>query len=65
MGKQGMAKVALCILLCSAIFFAIYAWIDAAGTRSFGFNLLRTVLSTLVSTVAGLPVATLLTEGED
>lgn len=63
-GKQGLPKMALGILLCSAVFFAAYVWIDAAGTRSFGFNLLRTLLSTLVGTVVSVPAAGLLSKEE-
>ncbi len=62
--KQGLPKVALGILLCSAVFFAAYVWIDAAGTRSFGFNFLRTLLSTLLGTLVSIPVAGLLSEEE-
>lgn len=62
--KQGLPKVALGILLCSAVFFAAYVWIDAAGTRSFGFNLLRMLLSTLLATPVSVPVAGLLSEEE-
>lgn len=48
--KQGVLKIALAVLLATAVYFAVFVWVDAAGTRSFGFCTLRWLLSTLVST---------------
>lgn len=62
--KQGMPKIALAIILFTAVFFAIYVWVDAAGTRSFGFNTLRWLLSTLCSSLVEIPVAGMLS-GEE
>lgn len=49
--RQGRPKMLLALLISTAIFFAVYVWADAAGTRSFGFNSLRWLLSTVVSTL--------------
>lgn len=49
--KQGVPKIALAVLLATAVYFAVFVWVDAAGTRSFGFCTLRWLLSTLVSTL--------------
>lgn len=62
--KHGMPKIALAIVVFTAIFFAIYVWVDAAGTRSLGFNTLRWLLSTLCSCLVEIPVARLLS-GEE
>ena len=60
MNKQGSLKMALAILIATAVYFAIFVWVDAAGTRRFGICVLSWLLSTLVSTVAGLLTARLL-----
>lgn len=49
--KQGVPKIALAVLLATAVYFAVFVWVDAAGTRSFGFCALRWLLSSLVSTL--------------
>jgi len=49
--KQGLPKMMLALLIMTAVFFAVYVWVDAAGTRSFGFNTLRWLLSSLASTL--------------
>jgi hypothetical protein len=49
--KQGVPKIALAVLLATAVYFAVFVWVDAAGTRSFGFCTLRWLLSTMVSTL--------------
>ena len=49
--KQGVPKIALAVLIATALYFAIFVWVDAAGTRSFGFCVLRWLLSTLASTL--------------
>ena len=63
--KQGLPKIALAILIATAVFFAIYVWVDAAGTRSFGFNALRWLASTAASTLAQVFLAGLLTDREE
>lgn len=62
--KQGMPKIALAIVIFTAIFFAIYVWVDAAGTRSFSFNTHRWLISTLCSSLVELPLMGLLS-GEE
>lgn len=44
-------KVFLLLLAAALVFFAVFVWVDAAGTRSFGFNLLRWSLSSVASAV--------------
>ncbi|MBR4775456.1 MAG: hypothetical protein IK008_05115 [Bacteroidales bacterium] len=39
--RNGLGKVALAALIAEAVFFILYIWVDSAGTRPFGFNLLR------------------------
>jgi len=63
--KQGVPKVALAIFLATAVYFAIYVWVDAAGTRSIGFNTLRWLLSTIISTAAQILLTGLLNDRED
>ena len=43
--RNGVGKVALAALIAEAIFFLLFIWVDGAGTRPFGFNLLRFVCS--------------------
>lgn len=63
--KQGLLKMALAILISTAVYFAVYVWVDAAGTRSFGANSLAWFLSTLVSSVAEVLLTGLLSEREN
>ncbi len=58
--KQGMPKIALTIVIFTAIYFAIFVWVDAAGTRSIGFNTIRWLLSTLCSCIVEIPLGRLL-----
>lgn len=44
-------RVFLLLLAGCLIFYAVFVWVDAAGTRSFAFNLLRFGLSGLASAV--------------
>lgn len=43
--RNGLGKVALAALIAEALFFILFIWVDGAGTRPFGFNLLRLVCS--------------------
>lgn len=43
--RNGVGKVALAALIAEAIFFLLFIWVDGAGTRPFGFNLLRFMCS--------------------
>lgn len=62
--RQGLLKMSLALLISTAIFFAVYVPVDSAGTRSFGFNLLRWLLSTLLSALVQIFLTRLL-GGED
>ena len=63
--KQGLPKMALSILIATAVYMAVFVWVDAAGTRSFGFCTLRWLLSTLVSTAVQILLTGLLSNRED
>ncbi len=58
--KQGPAKVLLATLLATTLYFAVFVPADCAGTRSFGFVLLRILLSVAVSTPVSYYVAGIL-----
>lgn len=55
--RHGLPKLALAVLISQALYFIIFTVVDCAGTRSFWFCLLRTVLSVLVSTLVSVLVA--------
>lgn len=52
--QYGFGKLATSLCVSQFIYFAIYVFADSAGTRSVGFNLLKILLSFLVSTLFGL-----------
>lgn len=52
--RQGVPKFALAILLITAVYFLLYVPLDSAGTRTFGFNALRFVISVLSSSLVSL-----------
>lgn len=43
--RNGLGKVLLATVIAEAVFFLLFVWVDAAGTRPFGFNLLRLLCS--------------------
>ncbi|MBQ7750897.1 MAG: hypothetical protein IJR77_06735 [Bacteroidales bacterium] len=43
--RNGFGKTALAIIMVQALFLLLYIAVDGAGTRSFGFNTVRFVLS--------------------
>ena len=47
--KQGLGKVIASLLMAQALFLAVYIWADTAGTTPFWFDLVRFMLSLLVS----------------
>ena len=49
--RQGAAKVSLSIILSTALFLALYIWIDGAGTRPFWFNLTKFGISLGISSI--------------
>jgi len=58
--RLGIPKVTLsCWLVCS-LFFLIYVWVDAAGTCGFWPSAFRFLLSSIVSTIMSVFVASLL-----
>lgn len=55
--KSGPVKMLLGCLAASAVFLVLYIWIDSAGTRPFGFNLARFLLSLISSSVLSLLIS--------
>ncbi|MCQ2177598.1 MAG: hypothetical protein MJY42_01770 [Bacteroidales bacterium] len=54
LSRHGTLKISIAILMFLLVFFIIYIPVDSAGTRSFGFNLLKIFLSTVGSYVVSL-----------
>ena len=59
--KNGIGKVSFAILTVTALFLAIYIFLDGAGTRPFWFCLSRFCASLACNWVLGLIVANILT----
>lgn len=60
--RQGIVKIAVSLLILTAIFLLVYIWADGAGTRPFWFNIVRFLSSLIVSTLAGLAVVNVFSE---
>lgn len=58
--RQGFPKMALCILMSTALFLIIYIWADGAGTRPLWFNLVKFAASLLLGTIFSLFIANLI-----
>ena len=58
--RQGWEKILLATAICSAIFLAVYVIIDSAGTRAAWIDLVKFLLSTILSTLLSLPVSDLI-----
>ena len=54
--KNGVGKILTALAVSYVLFFAIYIFLDGAGTRTFLFNFLRFTLSLLLSLIPGLIV---------
>ena len=52
--RNGIGKTALALLMVQALFLFLYIIVDGAGTRSFGFNTLRFVLSLISGSALSL-----------
>lgn len=52
--RQGFPKMALAILMVTALFLFIYIWADGAGTRPFWFNAVKFGASLIVGTFISL-----------
>ncbi len=61
MKKNGVVKVSVAILVCQAVFLAIYIIADGAGTRPFLFNLIKFAISLVCGYLISLPVVNMLT----
>jgi len=62
--RLGLPKVALAVLIVTALFFMIYVWVDGAGTRPVAFNFIRMGASIAASTLVSLYIAHVLTSEE-
>lgn len=47
------------LLAANLVFMVVFVWVDAAGTRPFIFNFLRTLLSVPINTLIGYVIATM------
>ena len=63
--KNGLSKVSAAILVCQALFLAIYIIIDGAGVRTIVFNLLKFAISLPCGYLLSLPVVNMLTSGDN
>lgn len=52
--RQGLPKMALAIMIVTALFLFIYIWADGAGTRPFWFNAVKFGASLLAGTLVSL-----------
>lgn len=54
--KNGVGKILTAVLLAYVLFFALYIFLDGAGTKTLLFNVLRILLSLVCSIIPGLLV---------
>ncbi len=54
--KNGVSKILTAVLLAYVLFFALYIFLDGAGTKTLLFNVLRILLSLVCSIIPGLLV---------
>ena len=59
--KNGFTRFSVAILICQAVFLAVYVAADGAGTRPFLFCFIRVMLSLVCGYVISLPIANMLT----
>lgn len=52
--RQGVPKMLLAFVMASALYFIVFVWADNAGTTSLGFNLLRVLLSSVISALVSV-----------
>ena len=62
--KNGFIKVSAAILICTALFLAVYIFTDSAGTRPFLFNLIRFACSLGCGYLMAFPVISLFNSEE-
>jgi len=62
--RQGILKILLLIVMSVGLFLAIFIMVDSAGTRSFGFNILKWLFSFLGGTLVSVGLVGLLTDRE-
>ena len=63
--KNGFPKISAAMLVCQAVFLAVYVVVDGAGTRPFLFLALRFTLSLICGYLISLPVFNMLTSNEN
>lgn len=59
-GRFGLPKISLAVLLACMLYFAVFIWADSAGTAGFWPSALRFLLSVLVSTPVCVLIARIL-----
>ncbi len=59
--KNGFGKISIALITALSVFFAIYIFIDGAGTRPTSFNLIRFAASVASSFILSLIVTAVLT----
>ena len=62
--RQGLAKMALGIVIATALFLLVYIWADGAFTRPFWFNAGRFLLSLLLDSAVALLLVSILSPDE-
>lgn len=63
--KNGFSKISAAVLICQAVFLAVYIVADCAGTRSFLFIAVRFTASLLCGYLLSLFVFNMFTSGEN
>lgn len=58
--RQGWEKILLATAICTAIFLAFFIIIDSAGTRAAWIDLIKFILSTILSTAVSMSVGNLI-----
>lgn len=58
--KLGLLRIMYCAIVMTFLFLVIYVWIDGAGTRPFGFNLERILISTALNILPAIVAVDLL-----
>ena len=54
--RDGILTPLLAAALLSALYLLVYVWLDGAACRSFGYNLLRWLVSLAADSLLALPV---------
>ena len=58
--KNGITKIIICLTICTAVFLAVYIFLDGAGTRPLGFCLTKGGISLACSLLLGAIIVNVL-----